>query len=374
MVVVCRLDIRICAYHKMPAGCSAPKCTNSNKDGYCCTTFAQDPNLRQKWIDAAGIPDWKPSKSALLCEVHFHSSELFRVGSKKLIRKGAIPSLFCKCQQPMKKKTFAEIQSKQRCNESIEFLPHKKAKLRSDHSYTATENSEKQENKSCKREQYSNELQEHNYCLLSKKRKSITFGSRKKYVHTAHCVVMKKPIDINTLDTFSEDENYRSNSNLDIHISSECTANQTLSTENLLSPEEYEITANQILSTENLSSPEEYEILKEKLKMAEKERDILKNKVNDLEKNIEENTEIINTILNKDQQRAIVYGTTKGSKWSDETIEKGLNLHFACGSHGYNQIIKLVAPFPSLRTLRNKIQHIKHTHREQKVFVQENFL
>jgi len=53
----------------MPAGCSAPKCTNSNKDGYCCTTFAQDPNLRQKWIDAAGVPDWKPSKSALLCEV-----------------------------------------------------------------------------------------------------------------------------------------------------------------------------------------------------------------------------------------------------------------------------------------------------------------
>jgi len=29
---------------------------NSNKKGYCCTTFAQDPNSRQKWIDAAGIP------------------------------------------------------------------------------------------------------------------------------------------------------------------------------------------------------------------------------------------------------------------------------------------------------------------------------
>jgi len=31
--------------------------------------FAQDPKLKQKWIDAAGIPDWKPSKSAVLCEV-----------------------------------------------------------------------------------------------------------------------------------------------------------------------------------------------------------------------------------------------------------------------------------------------------------------
>ncbi|XP_018359439.1 PREDICTED: uncharacterized protein LOC108758783, partial [Trachymyrmex cornetzi] len=169
---------------------------------------------------------------------------------------------------------------------------------------------------------------------------AITFRSHKKYVHAAHCVVMKESIDIKTLETLPEEKNYRSNSILDIHISSECAANQ-------------------ILSTESVPSPKEYEILKEKLKMAEEERDILKSRVNDLEKNIAENTEIINTVLNKDQQRAIVYGTTRGSKWSDETIEKGLYLHFACGSHGYNQIIKLVAPFPSLRTLRNKIEDIK---------------
>ncbi|XP_018375611.1 PREDICTED: uncharacterized protein LOC108769238 isoform X1 [Trachymyrmex cornetzi] len=322
----------------MPARCSAPRCTNSNKERYGCINFARDPKLRQKWINAVGISDWKPPKSAVLCEVHFDPSELFRIGTKKIIRKGTIPSFFCKCVELMKEKSLAGIQPEQRCNKSTKFLPYKKAELRSDHSYTATENSEKQENNNCKREQYSNELQEHNYCLPFKKGKSIMFGQRmKKYIHTAHCVVMKEPIDINTLETFFEEENYRSNSNLDIHISSECTANQ-------------------ILSTENLPSPEEHEILKEKLKMVEKERDILKNKVNDLEKNIEENTEIINTILNKDQQRAIVYDTTKGFKWSDETIEKGLGLHFVCGLHDYNQIIKLVAPFPSLKTLRNKIQ------------------
>ena len=52
----------------MPARCSAPRC-NSNKEGCCCTTFAQDPNWKQKWIDAVGIPNWKPLKLALLCEV-----------------------------------------------------------------------------------------------------------------------------------------------------------------------------------------------------------------------------------------------------------------------------------------------------------------
>ncbi|XP_018369549.1 PREDICTED: THAP domain-containing protein 2-like [Trachymyrmex cornetzi] len=178
--------------YKMPTTCSAPRCTNSNKNGYCCTMFAQDPKLKQKWIDAAGIPDWKPSKSAVLCEVHFHSSEVFRIGRKKLIRKGAIPILFCKCQQPMKRKSLIEIQPEQQCNES--FLPHKKTELRSDHSYVATE-------KKRYRKQYViNELQEHNYFSLSKKRK--LFESRKKYVHTTHCVTMKKPIDINTLETY----------------------------------------------------------------------------------------------------------------------------------------------------------------------------
>ncbi|KYN50225.1 hypothetical protein ALC62_04153 [Cyphomyrmex costatus] len=57
--------------------CSVPKCTNSNKDGYCCVTFAQDPELRRKWIDAVGIADWEPSKTAVLCEVSYwaHSAE-----------------------------------------------------------------------------------------------------------------------------------------------------------------------------------------------------------------------------------------------------------------------------------------------------------
>ncbi|KYN15031.1 hypothetical protein ALC57_12750 [Trachymyrmex cornetzi] len=85
-------------------------------------------------------------------------------------------------------------------------------------------------------------------------------------------------------------DQYRSNSNLDINISSECTASQIL--------------------MESLSSREEYEILFSKRKI----------------KNSEIYIEIINIVFN---------------------------------SHGYNQIIALVAPFPSLRTLRNKIQHIK---------------
>ena len=53
----------------MPSICCAPRCFNSTEKGYCLTTFAQDPKLRQQWIDAVGIANWEPSKSARLCEV-----------------------------------------------------------------------------------------------------------------------------------------------------------------------------------------------------------------------------------------------------------------------------------------------------------------
>ena len=45
---------------------SVPSCTNSNEEGYCCIRFDQDLKLKQKWVDAARIPDGKPSKSVIL--------------------------------------------------------------------------------------------------------------------------------------------------------------------------------------------------------------------------------------------------------------------------------------------------------------------
>ncbi|XP_036148194.1 uncharacterized protein LOC118647430 isoform X2 [Monomorium pharaonis] len=49
--------------------CCAPRCTNSNKNRYALTKLGEDPQLRQKWIDAVGKPNWQPPKLAVLCEV-----------------------------------------------------------------------------------------------------------------------------------------------------------------------------------------------------------------------------------------------------------------------------------------------------------------
>lgn len=57
------------------------------------------------------------------------------------------------------------------------------------------------------------------------------------------------------------------------------------------------------------------------------------------------------------QQRA--EGKSKVTKWSNTTVKKALRLKFACGTAGYEELLKQGFPFPSRRTLTRKIEHIK---------------
>ncbi|XP_071580644.1 uncharacterized protein [Temnothorax nylanderi] len=296
----------------MPSGCCAPRCTNSNKDGYCLTTLDQDPELKQKWIDAAGEPDWQTSKSARLCEVHFHPSAVHCVGKRKFIEKSAIPTFFCKCHKSVQRTPLLEIQSNV-------------------------------ENKRSQGDKNVNESREYNHSRES------TLSRKKKYTHISECIINKKPIAIDTLkQVVHERENTESNSVLAQDIN-------TL-------PENITSTTSKIVFTESLPSPETLKLLKKKVEIAETENKTLKSQIKCLEEKVEEYSCIINKVVNKDQKNAVLRGTTRGSTWSDETIKKGLQLQFACGSHGYKKITELVAPFPSSRTLGRRKQHIKFVH------------
>ncbi|XP_018400113.1 PREDICTED: uncharacterized protein LOC108777667 [Cyphomyrmex costatus] len=45
--------------------------------------------------------------------------------------------------------------------------------------------------------------------------------------------------------------------------------------------------------------------------------------------------------------------------WSNKTIHRALRLKFLCGNNGYKALINQGYPFPSLRTLRRKLEDIK---------------
>ena len=67
-------------------------------------------------------------------------------------------------------------------------------------------------------------------------------------------------------------------------------------------------------------------------------------------------------VFNEDQlaslSRGIKGGNSRGKKWSNETIRKGLQLWFSCGSTGYNSLLQQQLPLPSLRSLRRRLEFI----------------
>lgn len=54
---------------------------------------------------------------------------------------------------------------------------------------------------------------------------------------------------------------------------------------------------------------------------------------------------------NDDQFSALVRKSTRGMRWSQETIVKALQLRFICKSNGYKHLLKEGYPLPSIRTL-----------------------
>lgn len=93
-----RLELHVLkASYEMVHYCTAPRCMNSHDRGYGMTSIPVEALVRQVWIKACGR-EWYPPRSGRLCEVHFDSADVYRVGSKKIIRKGAIPKFFCSCE------------------------------------------------------------------------------------------------------------------------------------------------------------------------------------------------------------------------------------------------------------------------------------
>lgn len=60
-------------------------------------------------------------------------------------------------------------------------------------------------------------------------------------------------------------------------------------------------------------------------------------------------------IFNEDQI-LVLHKLAKKQKWSSDTIKKALRLRLACGSSGYQEILKQNIPFPSERTLRRRVE------------------
>lgn len=67
----------------------------------------------------------------------------------------------------------------------------------------------------------------------------------------------------------------------------------------------------------------------------------------------------LKNIFQEDQMKYLTLGYKKVPKWCSDTLLKALKLRFACGTSGYEEILKLNFPFPSVRTLVRKMENLK---------------
>lgn len=87
----------------------------------------------------------------------------------------------------------------------------------------------------------------------------------------------------------------------------------------------------------------------------------LRNKINNLQKKVKvaQNDGAFNKIFNLDQIHLIKSGNKKVRKWSTSTLKTAFQIRFACGISGYEELLRLKYPLPSIRTLTRHLEHIK---------------
>ncbi|XP_064469792.1 uncharacterized protein LOC135384525 [Ornithodoros turicata] len=111
-------------------------------------------------------------------------------------------------------------------------------------------------------------------------------------------------------------------------------------------------------SETTLSSTEKEQLL-ERIKWLERAHRRDQKKIRALEQQKEIFHEHLSDMFNSDQLSAISRHSNRGSKWPESTIKKALQLHFSCGSSGYDDILEQKLPYPSARTLRRRVEGIK---------------
>lgn len=64
-------------------------------------------------------------------------------------------------------------------------------------------------------------------------------------------------------------------------------------------------------------------------------------------------------IFNEDQIKLLINVYQKMPRWCNDILIKAYRLKFACGSHGYQELLRNNFPLPSLRTLSRHLENFK---------------
>ncbi|KYQ54646.1 hypothetical protein ALC60_06453 [Trachymyrmex zeteki] len=101
------------------------------------------------------------------------------------------------------------------------------------------------------------------------------------------------------------------------------------------------------------------ESLKLNLKMTKRLCNQLKAKLRRRQVQLRKRPENFDKVFNIDQRQCIACLSYRGILWSSRTFNKALKLYVTCGQKGYEEIRRQNLPYPSIRTLQERIQYLK---------------
>ena len=92
---------------------------------------------------------------------------------------------------------------------------------------------------------------------------------------------------------------------------------------------------------------------KRELHTANRRIKVLENRIRNMQQ-----ARSLNTSLNEDQIKVMTKTYKKIPRWSNETLMNAVKLRFACGTAGYQEILRQNLPYPCIRTLTKKIRKL----------------
>lgn len=292
-------------------GCSAPNCHNSTAKGVRLFVFPTEKNRRQQWTINCRRDKWIPTSGSRLCEVHFEPSQFEnnRQDGWKKLRPNAVPTIFDVPNPPRLFESRRRILKRCASDDGNDFQKIHRISM------------------------------EHKYAKAAAGSPSIIYNEAN---------VSHSPSPINDNIIIKEMEpSVREGvlclfNDFDVAEHVEVVTSQP-------SPRKLVQVENRvkILTKKNKQLARQIRLLKKQLKASRQENEQLQKK--------------LKNIFSGDQIRVLQSSTglNRGRKWSAQTVQRSLQMLFACGASGYGFLRSQGYPLPAPRTLRHSLEGVR---------------
>uniref|UniRef100_A0ABD2X7D9 THAP-type domain-containing protein n=1 Tax=Trichogramma kaykai TaxID=54128 RepID=A0ABD2X7D9_9HYME len=318
-------------------------CTNSSSKGFkMCRFPRRDDQRRQIWIQNVNRDGWNPTANSMLCEMHFADNAWeIRKGKRQLLQ-NAVPTIFANRVIHQDNLSLPENQeiAQATSHSQEEKEPCDASNVQDQGSFDDVQD----------QGSFNDTAEESFFEDTCNTPSGVVEDQTSLLQDLSGMILSRSPTSVNVSEDTSEKDG---NSPTPLPISKE-GCKKCLINEKILKRQQLFLDKMNKLF---LRREQAFNRMQKNLNAA-------RQKVRRLEHKLEVSTQdrwatSLKNIFQEDQLKYLTLGYKKVPKWCSDTLLKALKLRFACGTSGYEEILNLNFPFPSVRTLVRKMENLK---------------